>query len=103
MIFILAQAGYIVMKDKVTGRITDPIRMKRVEVVGTYHGAVNAKVVSDIHKVGKSVYAWTVDDKETMKTMLFDRVDGIVTSQPSLLQEVMLEIQSECFQEGYSL
>eukprot|EP00250_Pteridium_aquilinum_P015074 c22362_g1_i1 orf=554-1057(+) len=97
-----ATAGYIVMKDEVTGRITDPTRMKTVEVVGAYHGAVSANFVSDIHKAGKKVYAWTVNDRDTMKIMLFDGVDAIVTSQPRLLQEVMLEIQTECSQEGYS-
>lgn len=95
-------AGYIVMKDQVTGKITNPTRMETVEVVGAYHGAINAKIVADIHRVGKKVYVWTVNDRETMQKMLFEGVDGIVTSHPRLLQELMLKIEDECSQDGYS-
>ncbi|MCO5603352.1 hypothetical protein L7F22_057502 [Adiantum nelumboides] len=97
------QAGYIVMKDEVTGKMTSATRMYTPEVVGVYHGLITANFVKRIHKRGKRVFSWTVDDRETMRKMLYDEVDAIVTSQPRLLQELMLQIQNECFQEGFTL
>ncbi|KAI5055162.1 hypothetical protein GOP47_0030307 [Adiantum capillus-veneris] len=96
-------AGYIVMEDEVTGKMTSSTRMNTPEVVGAYHGAISAKFVKTIHQFGKTVYAWTVNDRERMREMLYDGVDAIVTSQPRLLQELMLQIQNECFQEGFHL
>lgn len=96
-------AGYIVMKDPVTGRANDVVRMDGVEVVGAYYGLVNAKLVDDVHKAGKKLHVWTVNDREAMETMLSEGVDCIVTSYPYLLQRVMLETEEQCIQEGYSL
>ncbi|MCO5611312.1 hypothetical protein L7F22_065564 [Adiantum nelumboides] len=75
-------AGYIVMKDEVTGKMTSATRMYTPEVVGVYHGLITANFVKRIHKRGKRVFSWTVDDRETMRKMLHDEVDAIVTSQP---------------------
>ncbi|KAL9255460.1 Glycerophosphodiester phosphodiesterase GDPD4-like protein [Drosera capensis] len=70
---ILSVVGYIVMKDPST-RITR-----------------------------KEVYAWTVDDEVSMKRMLYNRIDGIVTGDPALVQVVMRNIRTQCVQEGFSL
>lgn len=51
----------------------------------------------------KKVYAWTVDDEDSMKKMLFERVDAIVTSNPSLLQRLMQDVRTQCLEEGFSL
>ena len=52
---------------------------------------------------GKKVYAWTVDDAESMKRMLLVHVDAIVTGNPSLLQGLMQDIKTECLGEGFFL
>jgi len=49
------------------------------------------------------VYAWTVDDAESMQKMLFEHVDAIVTSNPTVLQRLMQDIKTQCLEEGYSL
>ncbi|KAL0456271.1 UNVERIFIED_CONTAM: Glycerophosphodiester phosphodiesterase GDPD4 [Sesamum latifolium] len=51
----------------------------------------------------KKVYAWTVDEEEWMKKMLLEGVDGVVTSNPALLQRVMQDVRTQCFEEGFSL
>lgn len=50
----------------------------------------------------KKVFAWTVDEEEWMHKMLLERVDAVVTSNPSLLQQVMQDVRTQCFQEGFS-
>lgn len=98
-----AKAGYIVMKDPVTGATSNLLRMKYAVVVGVYHPLINKRLVQILHGSRKKVYAWTVDDADSMKRLLFEHVDAMVTGHPSLLQKVMQELELECLTEGFSL
>ena len=51
----------------------------------------------------KKVFAWTVDDTNSMEKMLSEHVDAIVTSNPSLLQQFMHETRTECMEDGFAL
>jgi hypothetical protein len=35
-----------------------------------------------------------------MKRMMYEQVDAIVTSNPSLLQQLMQEMRTECMEDG---
>ncbi|XP_042475598.1 glycerophosphodiester phosphodiesterase GDPD4-like isoform X2 [Macadamia integrifolia] len=96
-----ATVGYIVMKDPSTGVTTNLLRMKGATVVGVYHSLINEKLVKILHGSNKKVYAWTVDDQVSMHKILLEHVDGIVTSNPTLLQHVMQEIRTQCLEEGF--
>lgn len=56
-----------------------------------------------VDRRNKRVYAWTVDDAESMQKMLFEHVDAIVTGDPTLLQRLMQDTRTQCLEEGYSL
>ncbi|KAK4489990.1 hypothetical protein RD792_000644 [Penstemon davidsonii] len=104
--------GYIVMMDPLTGTRTKLLRMKDAGVVGVYHPLIDENLVKILHGYefqvctvvsrNKKVYAWTVDEEESMQNMLLERVDAVVTSNPSLLQRLMQDITSQCLQEGFS-
>ncbi|PON95155.1 Glycerophosphoryl diester phosphodiesterase [Trema orientale] len=94
--------GYIVMIDPSTGFRTNLLRMKGADVVGVYHPLIDEKLVRILHGRNKKVYAWTVDDVNSMQKMLFERVDAVVTSNPTLLQRRMQDIRTECLEEGFS-
>lgn len=49
------------------------------------------------------MYAWTVDEVVSMKKMLYEHVDAVVTSNPTLLQQIMQDMETQCFEEGFSL
>lgn len=49
------------------------------------------------------MYAWTVDDEDSMRKMLHERVDAVVTSNPVVFQRLMQDIRTECLEEGFSL
>ncbi|CAN1178746.1 Glycerophosphodiester phosphodiesterase GDPD4 [Linum perenne] len=100
---ILSIVGYIVMVDPNTGRRNDLLRIKEAGVVGIYHRLVNERLVRLLHRRQKKVYTWTVDEIESMRTMLMERVDAIVTNRPSSLQQLIQDIRSECREEGFSL
>ncbi|KAL5845627.1 hypothetical protein ACOSQ3_009151 [Xanthoceras sorbifolium] len=98
-----ATVGYIVMFDQSTGFRTNLLRMKKARVVGVYHPLIDEKLVSILHGRKKKLYAWTVDDVDSMQKMLHERVDGVVTSNPALLQGLMQDIRTQCLEEGFSL
>ncbi|XP_042433832.1 glycerophosphodiester phosphodiesterase GDPD4-like isoform X5 [Zingiber officinale] len=93
--------GYIVMSDPSTGARSKLLRMKGAGVVGVYHHLVDTKLVRILHRAGKKVYAWTVDDSESMQRMLFEGVDAIITSNPGLLQGLMQDLKTECLQDDF--
>nr|XP_018683377.1 PREDICTED: glycerophosphodiester phosphodiesterase GDPD4 isoform X2 [Musa acuminata subsp. malaccensis] len=96
--------GYIVMSDPSTGARSKLLRMKGAAVVGVYHPLVDEELVRILHGEGKKVYAWTVDDAGSMQRMLFEHVDAIITSNPSLLQGIMQDMKTECLQGfGYPM
>ncbi|XP_024961861.1 glycerophosphodiester phosphodiesterase GDPD4 isoform X2 [Cynara cardunculus var. scolymus] len=95
--------GYIVMMNFSTGTRTNLLRMRDAEVVGIYHGLVDETVVKILHRRKKKVYAWTVDDEETMHKILSENVDAIITSDPTLLQSSMRDIRKKCLVDGFSL
>ena len=128
---VFFQVGYIVMVDPDTGITMKLLRMKDAGVVGVYHPLIDEKLVAILHRFElhskpciilrtqtivtimiisehvyrrrKKAYAWTVDDVDSMRKMLFEHVDAVVTSKPSLLQQLMQDIKTECREEGFSL
>lgn len=95
--------GYIVMMNFSTGTRTNLLRMRGAEVVGIYHGLVDETVVKILHRRKKKVYAWTVDDEETMHKILSQNVDAVITGHPTLLQTSMRDIRKKCLVDGYSV
>lgn len=56
----------------------------------------------EFNRTNKKVYAWTVDDVDSMQRMLTEHVDAVVTSNPSLLQRLMQDLRTQCLEEGFS-
>ncbi|KAG9457057.1 hypothetical protein H6P81_001565 [Aristolochia fimbriata] len=95
--------GYIVMIEPSTGVRSNLLRMRDAKVAGVYHPLIDEKLMSIMRRASKRVYAWTVDDKESMLKLLQNRVDAIVTSNPTLLQLLMQDMKSQCIEEGLTL
>nr|XP_043617160.1 glycerophosphodiester phosphodiesterase GDPD4 [Erigeron canadensis] len=95
--------GYIVMMNFSTGIRSNLLRMSDAEVVGIYHGLVDESVVKILHRRKKKIYAWTVDEEPAMHKMLNEKVDAIITSDPTLLQNSMRDLRRKCLVDGYSI
>jgi len=50
---------------------------------------LNRNFINAAHNDGKKVYAWTVNDEDTMTRMMFYGVDGIVTDELKLLNKTI--------------
>jgi glycerophosphoryl diester phosphodiesterase len=63
------------------GKVTDP----------TYRPYVTKAMVDQAHRMGIKVVPWTIDDQPTMRKLIDDGVDGIITDFPDRLRAVMAE------------
>jgi glycerophosphoryl diester phosphodiesterase len=52
---------------------------------------VDADFVADAHANGMAVHVWTIDDAATMNMLLDIGVDGIMTAEPTVLEQVLQE------------
>lgn len=53
--------------------------------------AADQRLIDAVHKAGKQIHLWTVNDRHEMEKFLDLGVDGIVTDRPDILNEVMEE------------
>ncbi|WP_188193928.1 glycerophosphodiester phosphodiesterase family protein [Nonomuraea sp. SYSU D8015] len=63
------------------GKVTDP----------GYVPYVTKDMVDQAHALGLKVIPWTIDDEPTMRKLMDDGVDGIITDYPDRLRAVMAE------------
>lgn len=47
------------------------------------------KIVDGLHKLGKSVIVWTINEEKEMEYLIDLKVDGIITDDPILLDKVL--------------
>ena len=52
-------------------------------------GFVTPKLVTLAHEEGKSIHAWTVNDKAELERMRILAVDNVITDVPALAREVL--------------
>lgn len=52
---------------------------------------INNEIIKQAHKRGKEVYAWTVDDKQILESMMLMNVDSIITNNPAKMRTSMYE------------
>ena len=52
---------------------------------------ISSEVIRNAHKAGKEVYAWTIDDKESLERMMLLDVDCIITNNPDYIRRAMYE------------
>jgi glycerophosphoryl diester phosphodiesterase len=59
---------------------------------GEFHvGIIDREMINIMHKLGKFVHVWTINDPNEMTRLLDLGVDGIVTNRPDLLKQILEE------------
>ena len=59
---------------------------KNWEGVNVYYKFCSKRVIKKIHKLGKTVYVWTVNKPRKARKLVKRGVDGIITNKPDILQ-----------------
>lgn len=52
---------------------------------------VTPRSIAAVHAAGRKIHVWTIDDEPTMRTLIDQGVDGIVTDRPDLLKAVLVD------------
>jgi glycerophosphoryl diester phosphodiesterase len=59
------------------------------EIYSPMHTLLTQNVVDQAHEKGLQVIPWTVNDTQTMRSLIQMGVDGIITDYPNLIREVV--------------
>lgn len=60
-----------------------------VDVISIRSGFVTEKLVTAAHEAGKSIHAWTVNEKMELERMRVLTVDNVITDRPVLAREIL--------------
>ena len=63
--------------------------MKDIDFFSVNAAFLSKRTIDAIHNSGKRVYAWTVNNKESIKNLTNKGVDGIITDNPVLARETI--------------
>ena len=64
-------------------------RRSGANAVVTNYQLVDPLYIDEIQRRGLSLWVWTVDDPQTMETLLDLGIDGIITNHPAVLGKVL--------------
>lgn len=56
---------------------------------------INSAMIESAYDEGKEIYAWTVNDRDNMEDMIMLGVDGLITDNPSLANETILDLKTQ--------
>ena len=63
--------------------------MKNIDFFSINAAFLSKRTIDAIHNSGKQVYAWTVNNRESIKNLTNKGVDGIITDNPVLARETI--------------
>lgn len=63
--------------------------MKNVDFFSVNAAYLSKRTIDAIHNSGKQVYAWTVNNKDSIKNLTNKGVDGVITDNPVLARETI--------------
>lgn len=57
--------------------------------VNSYYRFTSKRLIRQLHKQNKTVYAWTVNSPKWAKKLINRKIDGIITDNPALIKEII--------------
>ncbi|MBA3899092.1 MAG: glycerophosphodiester phosphodiesterase [Bacteroidetes bacterium] len=70
-----------------TGSIT---KYREFDAINPNFRFVTAGLIKKIHREGKKIFTWTVNEKEQMEKLISYGVDGIITDYPDRLKKLLI-------------
>lgn len=74
-----------------TSLFYNPGKLPFVKEISVYRGGFSQPFIDKVHKAGKKINIWTVNNKDDMRYMIHLGADGIITDFPDLAKEVLSE------------
>jgi glycerophosphoryl diester phosphodiesterase len=88
----MARDYYIGTRAFITGWTPPPVDAFALPVMSGDLEVIDERMLDAIHKEGKFLWAWTIDEEAEMRRLLEIGVDGIMTNRPDLLDDLMDEM-----------
>ena len=63
--------------------------MEYADIFSIQHSFITMRLVRNVHKYGKKIYAWTVDRENLISDLLLLDVDVIVTNNPYKTKDII--------------
>lgn len=83
---VAAGAGYHRVRQPT--RVARLVRSGAIDAVMAFHALVGRRLVESVKAAGGEIYAWTVDDGDTIERLHALGVDGIVSNDPRLFERI---------------
>ena len=65
--------------------------LKYADAYSINYRFIDNMIVNNIHKRGKEIYVWTVNNKVTLENMMLLNVDNVITDNPGFVKDSMYE------------
>jgi glycerophosphoryl diester phosphodiesterase len=66
-------------------KVEDALKNSYYRAINVDHRFLSPRFIKKVHRFGKEVYCWTVNDKIRMKKLVEWQIDGIITNYPDRL------------------
>jgi glycerophosphoryl diester phosphodiesterase len=87
----LLAAGIVEHRLRQPARVAKMIEAGEIDAVMAFHAVVSQRLVRAVHGAGGELYSWTVDDLATIEKLRGWGVDGVVSNDPRLFDELTAE------------
>jgi glycerophosphoryl diester phosphodiesterase len=77
------------LKAWLPGRAKSALRAGRFDAIMAHWRLISDALVAAVHEGGGALYAWTVDDAETIARLCAIGVDGVITNDPRLFESAL--------------
>ena len=72
----------------------DILKLDKADNFSIETSSISKELVKNLHNNGKEVYAWTVNNKDSINKMLDLNVDNIITDDVDLARKLLFESKS---------
>ncbi len=78
--------------DTFSGSIPEMVKAAGGDIWSSHHRDVSSQSIKQAHRLGLQVKVWTVNDMDSMETLINMGVDGIITDYPDRLRQVLKKL-----------
>lgn len=81
--------------DTFSGSIPEMVKAAGGDIWSAHHRDVSSQSINQAHRLGLQVKVWTVNDMDSMESLINMGVDGIITDYPDRLRQVLKKLNME--------
>jgi len=76
-------------------KLSELVTTLKIEALHLQGSIISEQLVASLKEMGIKIFAWTVDEPDSMKKLIRLGIDGIITNKPDILYNVCLELSQE--------